>query len=117
MSDNELKEAEAITCEAYWAREKIGEHPSTIDVRSKEEWEQGHIPDATHLPLEKIADEIEQVFPEKNSEIVLCCLTGDKAVDAANKLTDLGYTNVKSLSGGYSGYCGGADNPEEQEES
>jgi len=99
-----------ITCENYWNREQEGEHPTTIDVRSKEEWDSGHIEHATHIPFEKI-EEVDQIFPNKNAEIIICCARGKRSELAVNRLIAMGYTNAKSLSGGYSGYCGDEDNP------
>lgn len=101
-----------LTCEALWTMEKKGERPTILDVREEDEWEEGHIEWATHLPLSKVEKEAEQIFPDKNEVIIACCSIGGKSREAVAKLKEMGYTNVKNLSGGYSGYCGIADNPD-----
>lgn len=100
-----------LTCEALWSIEKKGERPTILDVREEDEWEAGHIEWATHLPLSKVGKEAEQIFPDKNELIIACCAVGGgHSKEAVEKLKQMGYTNVKSLSGGYTGYCGIADN-------
>lgn len=119
MSDdaymNEVAEAKKVvstmTCEAFWNREEQGDRPTVLDVREKWEWEIGHIDEATHLPLSQVKSDIEKLFPEKNEEIIICCATDNRSAIAGKQLMEMGYTNVKYLSGGYSGYCGGLDNP------
>lgn len=101
-----------ITCEEFWNIEKSGERPTVIDVREKDEYDAGHIDWATHMPLSRLSEEAEQIFPNKQEPLIVCCAIGHTSLEAVQKLQNLGYTNAKSLSGGYSGYCGGLDNPE-----
>ena len=96
---------ENITCEQLWAIENAGERPTIVDVREEKEWESGHIDWATHLPLGKIANEVEQILPNKNELVITCCQLGGRGDKAAKQLKAMGYTNVKNLSGGYTGYC------------
>lgn len=103
---------EALTCEQLYSMEKSGERPTILDVREQSKWDTGHIDWATHLPLEKVSEEIEQIMPNKNELIITCCTIGKKSGQATELLKELGYTNVKTLSGGYTGYCGIADDPE-----
>jgi rhodanese-related sulfurtransferase len=101
-----------ITCEQFWDIEKSGERPTVIDVREKDEYEAGHIEWATHVPLSSLSKEAEQLFPNKQEPLIVCCAIGKSSLRAVEELQNLGYVNAKSLSGGYSGYCGGLDNPE-----
>lgn len=101
-----------LTCEALWSMEGLGEKPTILDVREEDEWDAGHIDYATHLPLERIEAEAEAVLPNKNELIITCCATGNRSQQAAEKLKEMGYTKVKNLSGGFTGYCGREDNPE-----
>ena len=80
-----------------------------IDVRQSAEFEKGNIFYATHIPrgmLEfKISDEAfwegeYMSVPEKKSYIIIYCKKGDRGILAAKTLSELGYTNVKNLSGG-----------------
>jgi len=97
---------DSITCDALRMMEAKEEKPIVLDVRSEEKWNEGHIEWATHLPLDKIAEEAEQLLPNKNELIIACCAVGGSSPEAVKILKEKGYTNVKSLSGGYSGYCG-----------
>ena len=116
QTEDQKKLPDALTCEQLYSMEKSGERPTIIDVREQDEWDDGHIEWATHLPLGKIKDEVEQILPDKNEVIIACCALGNLAGEAAEMMRELGYRNVKSLSGGYTGYCGIADDPEAGEE-
>ena len=105
-----------LTCEALWSMEGLGEKPTVIDVREQDEWDAGHIDYATHLPLSKVETDAEAVLPNKNELIITCCAKGARGQKAADKLKEMGYTRVKNLSGGYTGYCGREDNPDEPTE-
>lgn len=109
LMEKALKEVPTMTCEEYFNLEEAGNAPTTIDVREDHEWESGHIPEATHLPLGKIEDEVEQIFPNKSEAYVICCARGGRAAVAGMKMINKGYTNVKYLSGGFTGYCGDED--------
>lgn len=104
-----------LTCEQLWEMEQNGENPTLLDVRASEDWDNGHIDYATHLPIEKIEEEAEAVLPNKSDLIITCCTLGHVGEKAAQKLQSMGYTNVKNLSGGYSGYCSREDRPEIEE--
>jgi rhodanese-related sulfurtransferase len=118
MNQTESKEElpENLTCEQLWSMENEGEKPTILDVREEDEWKQGHIEYATHLPLSKVDTEAEAILPNKNEVIITCCARGAQGEEAAKKLREMGYTNVKNLSGGYTGYCGKDDNPDELDE-
>lgn len=75
-----------------------------IDVREKDEFDKGFIPNAIHLSKGIIERDIEKTIPDKNSEIVLYCGGGSRSALAAENLQRMGYTNVFSLIGGYRGF-------------
>lgn len=100
-----------ISCDSFWAREEQGDRPTVLDVREQWEWEAGHIDESTHLPLSQLKADVEKLFPEKKEELIICCATDNRSAMAGKQLMEMGYTDVKYLSGGYSGYCGGQDNP------
>jgi len=105
-----------MTCEVLWSMEGNGEKPTILDVREEDEWEAGHIDYATHLPLSKVEIEAENVLPNKDELVITCCTTDGVGQQAADKLKEMGYTKVKNLSGGFTGYCGKEDRPEILEE-
>jgi phage shock protein E len=72
-----------------------------IDVREAEDWEKGHIPGAIHLPRGTIELDIEEAVPNPETPIICHCGGGSRSALVADSLQRMGYTNVKSLAGGY----------------
>lgn len=82
---------------------KPGGTPSkvfVIDVRSKSEWDGGHVEQAVHIPHTEIGTRISEVTDDKGAKIVLYCAVGGRAGKAKGTLEDLGFTNVEN-GGGY----------------
>ena len=78
------------------ATELINKGATIIDVRTKEEYNEGHIKNAKNIPL----DEITSVSFPKDTVIIVYCATGIRSNQAANKLLDMGYTSLYNLDGG-----------------
>ncbi len=74
--------------------------PIWIDVRSSEEFNQGHLPGALQIVHTDIASKIAAVTTDKNAEIKLYCRSGRRSGLALEALQKLGYTNVENA-GGY----------------
>jgi molybdopterin/thiamine biosynthesis adenylyltransferase/rhodanese-related sulfurtransferase len=72
-----------------------------IDVRRMDEWEQGHLPGAVHVPRGSLESRIESRVPARETPIVLYCATGERSAFGVKSLRELGYENVVSLSGGF----------------
>jgi sulfur-carrier protein adenylyltransferase/sulfurtransferase len=72
-----------------------------LDVRERDEWEEGHIPGAVFVPRGNLESRIESVETDRDRPIVVYCAGGSRSAFAAKSLQDLGYTNVVSLTGGY----------------
>lgn len=81
------------------SKAKSGE-AAIIDVREKDEWDEGHIEDATHLSRGTIELEIEKNFPDPNAMIICHCGGGGRSALAAESLQKMGYKNVRSMAGG-----------------
>ncbi len=81
-----------------------GGAPVIIDVREKDEWAEGFIPGARSIPRGFLELRVEEQVPEKSTEIVLYCAGGTRSALAARSLGELGYTDVKSLAGGYTAW-------------
>ena len=77
-----------------------------IDVREASEWEQGHLPGATHISKSYIEQQIEGVAPNRDQPIVLYCAGGVRSLFAAQTLAEMGYTDVASMSGGFQAWKG-----------
>ena len=71
-----------------------------VDVREPDEWEQGHLPGAVHVPRGNLESRIERLAPDKDRQVVLYCAVGNRSAFAAKTLAELGYTHAHSLAGG-----------------
>ena len=70
-----------------------------LDVRSEEEFNEGHIPGAILIPHEQIKDKAEDILHDKNIQILVYCRSGRRSKIAAEALVQLGYTHVKEFGG------------------
>ncbi len=70
-----------------------------LDVRTQEEYDQGHIPGAILISHEEIAEKAEDVLTDKNQLILVYCRSGRRSKIAAEALVELGYTNIKEFGG------------------
>lgn len=75
-----------------------------LDVRTSQEYREGHIPGSKNLPLQNL-EEIDTVVDEKQAPVFVHCLSGGRSRQAAQILTSMGYTQVKNI-GGLSAYTG-----------
>ena len=71
-----------------------------IDVRTPEEFKEGHLQDAVNIPVDQITANIARVAPNKNAPVNLYCRSGRRAEVALQELRKMGYTNVTNH-GGY----------------
>lgn len=70
-----------------------------LDVRTQEEYDQGHIPGAILIPDYEISAKAETVLTDKNQLILVYCRSGRRSKLAAEALVKLGYTNIKEFGG------------------
>lgn len=83
------------------ARLESDHKPVLIDVRENNEWEEGHIPGAKHVPRSYLEQRIENIVPDRTETVVLYCAGGVRSALAASDLLDMGYENVISMDGGF----------------
>jgi molybdopterin/thiamine biosynthesis adenylyltransferase/rhodanese-related sulfurtransferase len=81
-----------------------GQRPALIDVREPDEHAQGMIPGTLHIPRGFLELRIERSVPDRSTPVVIYCASGTRSVLAARSLGELGYTNVSSLAGGFTGW-------------
>ncbi len=72
-----------------------------LDVREPDEYEQGAIPGAVHLPRGNLEFGVEGRIPVKEATVVVYCAGGTRSAFAARTLADLGYKDVVSMAGGF----------------
>jgi molybdopterin/thiamine biosynthesis adenylyltransferase/rhodanese-related sulfurtransferase len=81
--------------------ELIDEGVAVIDVRETEEFSAGHLPGAKHVPRSYLETRIEGVVPDRSTQVILYCQSGNRSAYAARTLTEeLGYEHVRSMTGG-----------------
>lgn len=69
-----------------------------LDVRENDEWNNGHYPNAVHIPLDKVNKKFNLKYPNKKSNILIYCRSGMRAGSASQILDSQGYENIKVLS-------------------
>lgn len=71
-----------------------------IDVRSKQEYQEGHLNGAICIPDYEIVAEAPKIIPDKNKAIILYCQSGARSKKATEMLENMGYSNVVNVAGG-----------------
>ena len=74
---------------------------AVLDVRERDEWEEGHLPGAVHIPRGNLESRIEAAVPDRERPVLVYCASGNRSAFAAKTLEDLGYEHVSSLAGGF----------------
>jgi molybdopterin/thiamine biosynthesis adenylyltransferase/rhodanese-related sulfurtransferase len=72
-----------------------------LDVREPDEYEQGAIPGAVHIPRGTLESSVESRITDKSAPVIIHCASGVRSVFAAKTLSDMGYQDVVSVSGGF----------------
>ena len=70
-----------------------------VDVRRQDEYDVGHIPGAILIPNEEIEDTMPEALPDLDQIILIYCRSGNRSKQAAQKLFDMGYTNIYEFGG------------------
>ena len=91
----EIREVEPVEAERQRADAVM------LDVREADEYAQGAIPGALHLPRGFLEVQVEGRLPDKSQPIVVYCAGGTRSALAAKALQDLGYRDVVSMIGGF----------------
>ena len=77
----------------------LADQPLVIDVRTAEEYRQGHVRDALNIPYGEIASRIAALIPDRDTSIVLYCRSGRRAGVAEHALRQLGYGRIENRGG------------------
>lgn len=85
-------------------RQLQGSGATVIDVREQDEVDQGAIPGAIHIPRGYLEMRVENLVPDRDAPVVVYCAGGTRSVFGAETLQQLGYTNVRSLAGGFNAW-------------
>jgi molybdopterin/thiamine biosynthesis adenylyltransferase/rhodanese-related sulfurtransferase len=83
------------------AAERIASGARVLDVREPDEYDQGALPGAVHIPRGHLEAQIESRLVDKTAPVVVYCAGGVRSAFAARTLQELGYTDVASMAGGF----------------
>src|SRR6266481_6188648 len=85
------------------ARARLAQNPKAVllDVREDSEWEKGHAREAVHLGKGVLERDIEKMFSDPGTELIMYCGGGYRSALTADVARRMGYHNVASLIGGY----------------
>jgi rhodanese-related sulfurtransferase len=97
---NTLKPLPCISIQDFKKQYDAGIAPCFIDVREDSEWQEMHIPGATHIPKANLLSEPMNYFSQLNEPIYLYCHSGVRSLYAAYALIAMGFTKVYSMDGG-----------------
>ena len=75
-----------------------------LDVRTPQEYREGHIPGSQNMPLQQL-DKVEEVTENKDAILYVYCHSGSRSRQAVSLLKHMGYTNVHNI-GGIAAYSG-----------
>jgi sulfur-carrier protein adenylyltransferase/sulfurtransferase len=78
----------------------LADAPVYLDVRERDEWDEGHIPGAIHVPRGSLESRVESAVPDRSAPIVVYCASGARSAFATKSLLELGYEDVRNLAGG-----------------
>ena len=101
LVDAAKRRVRETTPEEVRHRQEAGERLLVIDVREDNEWQKGRVRGAVHLGNGVIERDIERAIPDRDAALVLYCGGGFRSVLAADALQRMGYTNVRSMDGGW----------------
>ncbi|HVF73705.1 MAG TPA: molybdopterin-synthase adenylyltransferase MoeB [Acidimicrobiales bacterium] len=98
QAKSKIREVDTATAE-----QTITTDPNAVvvDVREADEYEQGALPNAVHIPRGFLELQIENKVADRDTPVVVYCAGGVRSAFAAASLQDLGYTNVVSMAGGF----------------
>jgi len=87
------------------ARARLTANPKVVllDVREDHEWEAGHAVEAVHLGKGILERDLEKLYPDPNTEIIMYCGGGFRSALTCEAARKMGYGRVHSLIGGYKG--------------
>ena len=95
------EEIDEISAGDAHERHRAAEAPLFLDVREHDEWDEGHIPGAIHVPRGRLEGRIEGLVPDKDRPLVVYCSGGSRSAFATKVLEELGYDDVVNLAGGF----------------
>ena len=104
LIDKVKSEIQETDADAVREMQRSGSDAAIVDVREREEFVEGHIEGAEFIPRGLLDLKIENTVPDKDRPVVLYCAGGTRSALAAKTLEQLGYSDVKSMAGGFTAW-------------
>lgn len=104
LMDEAREAVPEVTVDDVKARLENGQRPVLLDVREREEYREGHLEGALALPRGFLEMRVEEAVPDKSAPVVAYCAGGVRSLIAARTLKEMGYTDVRSMAGGYTAW-------------
>ena len=93
--------AEITEVDTAAAADRIAQGALVLDVREPDEYDQGALSGAVHIPRGHLEAQVEGKLLDKHADVVVYCAGGVRSAFAAKTLQELGYSNVVSMAGGF----------------
>jgi rhodanese-related sulfurtransferase len=93
-----------VTVQEVLDRQSRGEKLTLLDVRDLNEVNLGKIPGALHVSRGNLETKIDALIP-RDAHVVIYCASGNRSAFAAETMTQMGYTDVASMAGGFRGWA------------
>lgn len=94
-----IVDSTTIGADELISRIEAGTAPTILDVRTPEEFAEGHIQGAINIPYTELEERYSELEMEGLEELVVYCRSGRRAAIAEAALAELGFTNVRDLDG------------------
>jgi rhodanese-related sulfurtransferase len=101
LVDDAKSRVKEIDIDGYKTMATAGEQHVLVDTREDNEWDKGHVKGAIHLSRGIIERDIENLYPDKETPLILYCGGGFRSALVADNLQKMGYTRAISLDGGW----------------
>ena len=95
------RQTDEISPEEARENVKAGKYDLIVDVRTKEEWDEGHLPNTISIPIGNLVAELPEKIPDKNTRILFVCKKGVRASGVVTIAHKLGYKNVQAMIGNF----------------
>lgn len=95
-----FKRSGCVSLSMAQVQQELAQNPNIrlVDVRTEEEFSDGHIPNSVNVPLGSI-QQIGEVVPNQNEKLFVYCLSGSRSEMACAQLVQMGYSDVTNIGG------------------
>ena len=96
-----IKKYDEITPQEARQNIKDEKYDYIVDVRTKQEWDESHLPNTISIPIGNLVSELPEKIPDKNARILFVCKKGVRASGVVTIAHKLGYENVQAMIGNF----------------